>query len=223
MNGSCLIRHYAAADRQAVRDICCETAVLGKPIDTVFPDREVFADSVIRYYTDYEPQTLWVAESGGRIVGYASGCLDSRRYRRIVAREILPKALLRGLMQGVLLQPGAWRLLGAGIMTLRLGNLPGRELLKPYPAHLHVNLREGFRGQGLGSQLINALEAQLAASGAGGLHAAVRSDNEPVCRLFERLGFAVLCRQPIVWPENGLLKRHERVVYAKRLTAAVIG
>lgn len=214
------IRHYSAADRQAVREISCETAVLGRPIGSLAPDREIFADCITRYYTDYEPQALWVAESGGRVVGYVSGCLDSRRYRRVMAWNIVPPMLLQALARGLLFKPASWRLIRAGWMTLRLGAAADDALLEPYPAHLHINLREGFRGQGLGAKLIDTLENQLLASGVAGLHAAIRSDNTAACRLFERLGFTVLFRQPIVWPQQYGFTRHERVFFVKCLTKA---
>lgn len=217
MPNSWIIRPYSAADRQAVREICCETAVMGKSVDTVMPDREIFADCVSRYYTDYEPAALWVAEADDRVVGYVSGCFDSRRYYRVLSWKILPRVVVRGFLRGLLGQPATWRLMRAGLMTLRLGGLRDPKWLESYPAHLHINLREAFRGKGIGQQLIDALTAQLTEAGVCGLHAAVRGDNVAVCRLFERLGFAVLYRQPIVWPEEGVFKPHERVIYGKRL------
>lgn len=68
-----LIRKYAPRDRDAVRTLCCLTGFLGKPIDPVFEDRELFADYLTRYYTDEEPESSFVMEQGGTVKGYLLG------------------------------------------------------------------------------------------------------------------------------------------------------
>src|SRR5438445_597293 len=67
------IRPYRASDRDAVRRLCCETGFLGKPIDPVFADRELFADFLTGYYTDWEPESAFVLETGGEVKGYLLG------------------------------------------------------------------------------------------------------------------------------------------------------
>ncbi len=67
------IRPYAAEDRAAVRRLCCETGFLGKPIDPVFEDRELFADYLTAYYTDIEPESSFVLEQDGVVKGYLLG------------------------------------------------------------------------------------------------------------------------------------------------------
>lgn len=67
-------RPYEPRDRATIRRICCETGFLGKPIDEVFGDRDVFADFLTRYYTDVEPESSWVGEKNGQVVGYLLSC-----------------------------------------------------------------------------------------------------------------------------------------------------
>src|SRR5438270_10479788 len=68
------IRSYQASDRGAVRKLCCETGFLGAPIDPAFQDRELFADFLTTYYTDHEPESSFVFEMDGEIMGYLLGC-----------------------------------------------------------------------------------------------------------------------------------------------------
>jgi hypothetical protein len=68
-----VVRRFEARDRAAVRFLCCETGFLGKPIDPVFEDRELFADYLTSYYTDIEPESCFVLEQNGRVVGYLLG------------------------------------------------------------------------------------------------------------------------------------------------------
>src|SRR4051794_14721137 len=67
------IRSFQPADRDRVRMLCCETGFLGKPIDPVFEDRELFADYLTAYYTDWEPESAFVVTINGEIRGYLLG------------------------------------------------------------------------------------------------------------------------------------------------------
>ena len=70
------IRKYEKKDRDSVRKICCDTGMLGKPIDEVYIDRELFADMIIAPYLDIEPEHTFVAEHKNKVVGYLSGALN---------------------------------------------------------------------------------------------------------------------------------------------------
>ena len=67
------IRKFQPADRARVRELCCDTGFLGKPIDPVFEDRELFADYLSAYYTDREPESAFVLLVNGDIRGYLLG------------------------------------------------------------------------------------------------------------------------------------------------------
>lgn len=67
------VRPYAPRDRDAVRWLCCQTGYLGKPIDPVFEDRELFSDYLTAYYTDVEPESCFVLEQEGVVKGYLLG------------------------------------------------------------------------------------------------------------------------------------------------------
>jgi hypothetical protein len=67
------IRPYRQTDRQAIRQICCDTGFLGKPVDTIFQDRELFADLFAKPYLEHEPEWALVAEAEHRVVGYLLG------------------------------------------------------------------------------------------------------------------------------------------------------
>src|SRR5437588_12538382 len=67
------IRPYRPEDREAVRRICADTGFLGRPIDPVFEDRELFADYLTSYYTDCEPESAFVLTVNGKVHGYLLG------------------------------------------------------------------------------------------------------------------------------------------------------
>ncbi|MBI4025554.1 MAG: GNAT family N-acetyltransferase [Verrucomicrobia bacterium] len=80
-NPDFITRPYEKRDRAVIRRICCETGFLGDPIDSVFSDRDLFADYLTRYYTDVEPESCWVGEKDGAVVTYLIGCGRWRLHR----------------------------------------------------------------------------------------------------------------------------------------------
>ena len=189
------IRPYEPRDRAAVREICCDTADSGNPVERFFPDREVFADLLTSYYTDDEPQSTWVAEQDGHVGGYLTGCLDTPRFLRAMAWRIAPCAFLKGLERGTVWHPLTLRLLAANLGNWLRGGFRRAVPLHSYPAHLHINLRRGFRGQRIGQQLMDRFFEQVRRASLSGVHAGVSADNAAGRRFFESLGFVELGRE----------------------------
>lgn len=92
------LRPYRPADREAVRRICADTGFLGRPIDPVFEDRELFADYLTGYYTRFEPDALLVCELGGQVRGYLMGCrqpLRKQAFQAFANIAVAARALYR--------------------------------------------------------------------------------------------------------------------------------
>jgi ribosomal protein S18 acetylase RimI-like enzyme len=197
------IRPYAPRDRSALRQICSDTADSGQPIERIFPDREVFADLLTNYYTQSEPQSAFVADNNGEVVGYLTGCVNTKRFFRVMTWRIVPVIFVKALFRGALCHPQTVRLFRANIgLWLKGGHRTG-PALDGYPAHLHVNLKDGFRGQHIGQQLVEAFCKHARAAGAAGVHAGVNAENERAYRFFEGMGFTELYREPRLRKPDG--------------------
>ncbi len=218
MAAGAVIRIYRFSDKPSVRKICSDTADLGRAVENFFYDREVFADLMTDYYTDFEPRCLWVAEYQTRVVGYLSGCLDSRRYLRIIWLWVIPCVFFRGIWRGLLWHKDTWRFFKAMLKNLLLGGFNRKDLFDVYPAHMHINLEEPFRHQGLGGALVERFLEQIRQVHLAGVQVSVCQDNRAACDFFERLGFSVLGRYPMVRFQkmNGLATTHT-VIYGRRL------
>ncbi len=211
------IRPFRPGDRPAVRTIVCNTADRGEPVEHFFQDREVFADLLSRYYTDWEPTSLWVAEHDGRVIGYLTGCMNNPHYYRIMTWRIIPAAVLRALFRGLLFRPETRRLGRAAIKTWQSGQWRHTANLENYPSHLHLNIERAFRGQRIGEHLVTRFLQQLKTAGVPGTRATVRGDNPAACRFFERMGFTVLGRAQVAFPPGDASEFHEKRLYGKRL------
>ncbi len=77
------IRQYRKDDRDFVRYLCCQTAFEGNPVETFFNGRDIIADLLTLYHTDFEPESSFIVEINGEKAGYITGYKDLRRYKRI--------------------------------------------------------------------------------------------------------------------------------------------
>jgi len=189
------VRRYEPRDRAALREIACDTADSGQPVERFFPDREVFADALTRYCTDIAPEATWVAEQNGEVVGYLTGCFDTRRYFRTMAFRIVPLAFVRALFRGALWHPLTRKLITVNLRDWFRGGRRPDLSLADYPAHVHINLRKNARGQKAGEQLLENFLRQAKIAGIRGVHAKVSEANTGARRFFERFGFAALGRE----------------------------
>jgi ribosomal protein S18 acetylase RimI-like enzyme len=83
--------------------------------------------------------------------------------------------------------------------VVRLIHEPERtpaELAAAYPAHLHIDLQERARGQGLGRLLMERLLADLRARGVVGVHLGVDEDNPDAIAFYRHLGFQDVGHEP---------------------------
>lgn len=184
-----VVRPYRCADRDGVRHVCVATGYMGDPIAWQWRDRASFADLFSGHYTDHEPESSWVAELDGEVVGYLLGCRDSRTVANpapMMARHLLGRGLLvRPGTAGVL-----WRSIGDVAVGLARGQRLDAELTDPrWPAHLHINLLPVARGGGVGRRLIGTWLDTLRAEGIVGCHLGTWGENAGAIAFFEASGF----------------------------------
>jgi len=195
INSEIAIRLYRPADRADVLRIGADTAFFGAPIEKYMEDRQIFSDGFYSYYTDVEPGFCWVADAGGKVSGFLTGCLDSRTKAGRYIQHILPgllKSLVRGQYHfGSRMWDYLRRLLGAGFRS----EVPHVDF-RVYPAHLHINVDASYRGHGLGRRLMNAYLGQLRSFHVPGVHLMTTSLNEAACKLYESVGFRLVDARP---------------------------
>ncbi len=190
------VRPYRGTDREAVRAIAYSAGYMGDPPDWYWRDVTSFADIWTAYYTDCEPESAFVAESGGRVVGYLLGCVESARApspivalgRQVIRRFLLLRAGTAGFL---------WRSIWD---TVRERGSPTGEIDDPrWPSHLHMNLLGEARGCGVGAQLMRAWLSRLREVKSPGCHLATLAENTRAVGFFERMGFRHL-GSPVLVP-----------------------
>lgn len=182
-----------ATDRARVRDLCCETGFLGNPIDPVFEDRELFADYLTAYYTDWEPESSFVLLINGEIRGYLLGSRHSFRQQ------------LYNLYNNVaLLFRGFFRYSGYNAASKKFVRWVLTQAWKEVPAsprrtaHFHINLLADARQVATTRALMDGYLAYLHAHGEKAVYGQmVVFEDRRGTKMFERYGFKVLNKMEI--------------------------
>ncbi len=92
------LRLFRPADRPALRRVFWNTADQGRPLLNCPIDPELLTDLWTNYYTDIDSEATWVLEGEGGVGGYLTGAFDEYRYRRAMARQVVPRALARAFV-----------------------------------------------------------------------------------------------------------------------------
>lgn len=191
------VRPYKPTDREAVRRVCADTGFMGNPIDTIFSDRDAFADFFTRYYTDYEPECGLVAEDAetGEVIGYLLGCV---RYRYQAWKQIMlmltrlaPKVILRFLFGRY---NKASRRFLYWVLFRSVRETP------PAPrrsAHFHINLLPAYRGGSAGREMIFTFFEMASARGVKRIYGQIQTRDDRRTSFWTRYGFRELSRRRI--------------------------
>ena len=199
------IRKFHPRDRARVRELCCDTGFLGNPIDPVFEDRELFADYLTAYYTDWEPESSFVLAIDGTVMGYLLG-----------SRFPLRQQLYNIYQNASLAWRGLWRIRGYGPASREFVKwilCSGWREVPASPrrcAHFHVNLLAEARSVAATRALLDAYLLYLHENGEKQVYGQmVVFESRRGAKMFERYGFRVLNRAKISKYE----KLHPEPVY----------
>jgi ribosomal protein S18 acetylase RimI-like enzyme len=189
------IRPYKHSDRQVIFEISADTAFFGEPVEAFLEDRRLYIDAFARYYLDHETPYVWVAVNFDGVIGFLFGCTDtavqSKGWRRYIISKVLVRAVTRKYTLGKNTASFAFNML-AGLLKGESASIN----LDDYPAHLQIDVKQGYRGEGVGRRLIEAYLGQLRNLCVIGVHLETTSHNKAACHLYEKVGFRMLDERP---------------------------
>jgi GNAT superfamily N-acetyltransferase len=190
MEESIGIRKFSVQDRESIRRISCETAFVGGLREKIFSDDEILADALTIYFTDYEPQSCFVAVANNRVVGYVSGAKDTMVMERIFNRRILSGLLMKAFRRGVFCNRKNLQFFRYCLISMFKGEFSAPAFSREFPAILHINLDKNFQGQGIGSKLIARFLQYLKDEDVSGVHFGTLSEGARL--FFAKVGFNLL-------------------------------
>ncbi|MFH1211384.1 MAG: GNAT family N-acetyltransferase [Candidatus Woesearchaeota archaeon] len=213
------VRKFSPEDRGSVRRLCCDTGLWGKPIDSLFCDRELFADAIIEPYLRLEPEHAFVAEYDERVVGYLCGSIepDFNRRQMPMVLKAFATVFLKYATGAYNHHPNSKKFV-RNIFTRVWRQAP--KTPKGVKAHLHINLEQEARSIGVGEKMLKAYEQMLRENGIDAYYGEVfSSDTRRPDKLYRRLGFEILDRVEcsFLWP--AITKPMYAMCICKKLSA----
>lgn len=191
MNGNdIVIREFRSIDREKVRRIACETAFLEENREDFFDDNEILADALTLYYTDYEPDSCFVAVHSDTIAGYIIGAKDVKMMQQIFNIKIIPKLIIKTISKGLFLKKNIRKFLMHVIISFFKGEFFTPDFSRQYPATLHINIDKDSRKHKIGTALVERYLNFLRENRISGVHFSVISESAKT--FFTKLGFAIL-------------------------------
>lgn len=185
-----IVRKYEKDDRSYLRTIACDTAFMGEPAEVFFMGRGILADLLTMYFTDYEPESCFVAENDGKVVGYLLGTKNEKKLNVVFVSRILPKLFCKTLFSVVIFKKKNIIFLCNIFLSLLKGEFKVPRLIGKYPALLHINILRGFRKSGIGRRLIEIYINYLRQESIPAVHLGTKSENSTA--FFEKQGFRLL-------------------------------
>ena len=182
------------ADDDAIRRLFRQTVCLGRPLPFAVPGWEAYESLCLDWYLGPGRQHAGLLVVDGLITGYALVCTDAeaqRRWQRRLAAHFSTMAVVRLLGRRV--HPDAARFLR---LRLRDGWDLWRHSRAPAAAHAHLNLAPASRVTLGGRCLLDHINDQCRSAGVEGWWGEVNARAGHRARALERLGGAVVHRNP---------------------------
>jgi ribosomal protein S18 acetylase RimI-like enzyme len=189
-----VIRKYSKEDKADIRKICIETAFLEESNKIFFDDDELLADALTLYFTDYEPESCFVATQGNQVVGYIIGTINVKNAKKTFKLKILPILIYKFFLKGLFFKKISRTFLFNLSFSLLKGEFFIPDFTKQYPATLHINIDKNYRRDKLGSKLIETYLNYLKEKNIRGVYLSTLS--EAATQFFIKMGFKpLLARQ----------------------------
>lgn len=169
------IRNFEEKDREHVREICIRTA----PANAVKTEkgRKYILTMYCDYYIDCCFEYCFVAaDENDRAVGYILCAPSYEAYKKDFKkyiRKIFSFSFYRG------------------VAAFFESKISGR-FLPDYPAHMHIDILDGYQRMGIGTQLVDALRKKLKNEKIPGVMLVVGADNKKGRSFYNKYGFSQL-------------------------------
>ncbi len=213
-NKDIYIREFKNSDRKDIRRISCQTAFLGIPYTEIFDDKEILADVLTLYFTNYEPKSCFVTISKNKVIGYIIGSKDVKLMRRVFISKLLPKLFVKILFRNVLFKRNTRTFLMGIITSIMRGEFFNPDFSKQYPATLHINIDENYRGLNIGKNLVNYYLDFLKGKNIHGIHISTMSEGAKM--FFTKLGFTLLFEGKFSHLHNYLKRKVPHYILGKK-------
>ena len=191
------IRKYSVSDGDAIENIHFETGFLGRSMQELLSNTALWSRE-IAYYLEKEPESIFVLESKGVVVGYLLGCLDDTKMN---TAALFLTTRIKNFLQSIFLSRKDrvfWRSQFLVLLKIVFGFSGERRFNTPVNAgHFHINLLPQVRGRQYGTKLLHHFERYARTHGVSCIHAdGYQTRVNPSMNFWLTNGFSEFSRVP---------------------------
>ena len=166
------IRAYKSDDLESVRDVCHKTA----HTKTYQKNKDLVTTMYLDYYAIEEPEYVFVAvDETDTPIGYVLCSVDYDKFHKVFIEKYASKIKKRFPIDYYNKKSFEPKIL--------------KKHLPQYPAHLHIDILDGYQGQGVGRKLLDALFNKLKEDNIPGVCLVAAKSNKNACGFYEHMGF----------------------------------
>ena len=166
------IRAYKSDDLESVRDVCHKTA----HTKTYQKNKDLVTTMYLDYYAIEEPEYVFVAvDETDTPIGYVLCSIDYDKFHKVFIEKYASKIKNRFPIDYYNKKSFEPKIL--------------KKHLPQYPAHLHIDILDGYQGQGVGKRLLEALFNKLKEDNIPGVCLVAATSNKNACGFYEHMGF----------------------------------
>ena len=159
--------------------------------------------------------TGFVAQVEEDIVGYLTGAKSKRLSEKVFTLRIAPRLFFKMFKSGVLLKGKNIVFIFNCLLEMFGGGFLTPDFTREYPATLHINIKDEFRGKDIGAGLLGAYLNYLKEEGITGVHLATMSDAG--ADFFFKYGFKLLYKGKRSYFKHILHKDVPLYVFGKKI------
>lgn len=182
------IRRASFHDLPGAYRVCLATGDSGRDATGIYRNPDLLGHVFVGPYVVGEPDLALVVADEQGVAGYALAAADTRAFEAWAERQWWPP--LRAQYPLTPSESADHAL----VRRIHVPELAPDSVVTDYPAHLHLDLLERVRGQGLGRALIERTIASLRERRIPGVHLDVAADNPNGISFYGHLGFIELER-----------------------------
>jgi GNAT superfamily N-acetyltransferase len=182
------IRPFQAEDLRALYAIALQTGDAGNDASSLHQDGDLVGHIYAAPYALLDPELAIVAADESGVAGYAVGANDSDAWFDRLEREWWPD--LRRRYADPSGSPfRTWTADQLRAYVIHHPQPPPADVVRAFPAHIHLNLLPRLQGQGVGARLLAAWFEAAGRRGSGPAHVGVNHTNARGLRFWAAQGF----------------------------------
>jgi ribosomal protein S18 acetylase RimI-like enzyme len=198
-HGEILFRKFRPGDEdeRQMRDLVFNNAFLGQPFDVICPCKEWFRNVVLVPYIKHQPENIHVAihKPSGRLIGYLTGSMGGQRFEKTqynwVRKQVMSLAVSLTMPWTFFDQSS--RLFAAHVIFKGESERPSH----PHSGvHWHFQVDKEFRGQGIGTKLLQRFVTDAAKAEFPLIWAEVMAYTQKPRAYFEDRGWSIYDAKP---------------------------